>query len=743
MVLVVAVVGGALWWSLPEGHARVLIPGLSSPVHVGIDSDGVPRIVAANALDAAAALGFMHARDRMMQMDLMRRVASGRLSELVGPTTLRLDRYMRVLGLRHRAERDVASLDGGTAAILAAYANGVNAWIDHRGRFAAPEMILVGKPEAWTPVDSLLWGKTMALYLSGNWQTELARATTQGKLPPEQARDLWPPQSTLSPDAASSAASRLGAAIPRFPEPFTLPETASNEWAVDGTRSLSGAPLLAGDPHLAYSAPGIWYLARVETPEGVLAGATAPGVPFLVLGHNGHIAWTFTTAGADTQDVFVETVLPDGRYATPSGALPFAIRHESIAVRGSPDVHLIIRETRHGPVVSDLDPTPGGAVMAVAMAESASGDTTAAGLLELNHATSVAQAGEASARMTAPVQNLLVADGAGIALFTTGRVPIRRAGDGTIPRRGDDGAHDWTGFAGGSALPRFVHPASGVLLNANERTVPPNFPVFMGQDWFGDWRARRIRTMLAARPRHSAETFAAMQVDTTSAFAQAVLPRLLQTPPRDDLSREALASLHGWSGEMTSDTKQPFLFNAWMRLFAAALLASNNIPAGLTGAQPDLVAHALSVGESRWCGGDCTTMLADSLAEASRTTKGRTWGSVHDAVFAHPVLGRIAWLGRLFTFRVPQPGDGETLFRGAMRGTDWDAVHGAAFRGVYDLADLDRSLYSVAPGQSGHPLRRGFTDLLPRWLGPASIRLGPDASTVETVDLSPAARDGD
>ena len=250
----------------------------------------------------------------MFQMELMRRAASGRLSELAGASTLPLDRYMRTLGVRRRAEADVAGLDPATRAMLDAYARGVNAWIDRRGRFSAPEFIVLGAPESWTATDCLLWGKTMALYLSGNYRLELARLALLPGMTADRVKALWPPQdATPGPAAAAATAVRLAAAIPTFPAPFTLPATASNEWAVDGAHSETGAPLLAGDPHLAYSMPAIWYLARIETPEGVLAGATAPGVPFMVIGHNGAIAWTFTTTGADTQDVFVETPLP-GRH---------------------------------------------------------------------------------------------------------------------------------------------------------------------------------------------------------------------------------------------------------------------------------------------------------------------------------------------------------------------------------------------------------------------------------------------
>ena len=742
------VAAGLFWLSLPPPGMEARVPGLAGPVAVSMDGDGIPRVAAGSDLDAAAALGFVHARDRMFQMELMRRAASGRLSEIAGPATLRLDRTMRVLGLRRRAEADLPALDADTRAMLEAYAAGVNAWIAARGRLAAPEFIPLGPPEPWTVVDSLLWGKTMGLYLSGNWRSELARAAVRDRLPAARMKELWPLQDdTPRPDARAlpGLSTRLATLVPDFPEPFTWPSSASNEWAVDGSRTTTGHPLLAGDPHLGFSLPAIWYLARIDTPSGALVGATAPGVPFLVIGHNGRVAWTFTTTGADTQDVFVETVLPDGRYQTPDGPRAFMEHEERIRVRGAPDERLLVRETRHGPVLSDLD-APGGPVLAVAMANLLPGDSTATGLLALNRASDVADAGRASEMVSSPVQNLLAADRTTIAQFTTGRVPIRRAGDGTVPVDGADSAHDWTGYAGGSALPRIVAPATGRLVNANERVAGPDFPVFMGAEWFGDWRARRIRQMLAATAKHDAGSFAAMQVDAVSSFAVQILPALLATHPSDEASGRALALLSRWDGDMRPDLPQPLIFNAWVRQFASAMLARAAVPAAAAGGSADLVARALSPGGAGWCEGDCGPMLAESLQAAMAsllaaygpTPDDWLWGRAHQAIFSHPLLGTLPVLGRLTTSAIMQPGDDTTVYRGSMRGDAWASVHGAGFRGVYDLDDLDRSLFALTPGQSGNPFRRTASSLMGRWRDGTSIVIGPQpAATADRIGLVP------
>ncbi len=742
LVVLVALLGGAIgglaWYSLPTSGLHAAIPGLSAPVHLDLDPDGIPRIKAANALDGATALGFMHARDRMFQMDMMRRAASGRLSEIAGSPTVRYDRTMRIIGLRRRAESDLPGLSAETRALLDAYARGVNAWIDLRGRFAAPEFVVSGPPEPWTPVDSLLWGKTMAIWLSGNWRQELSRAALLGHMPADKVRALWPAHDATPGPAASlgDAAARLAATVPAFPEPFTLPSEASNEWAVTGEHSATGAPLLAGDPHLGFSMPAIWYLARIETPDGVLAGATAPGVPFLILGHNGHVAWTFTTTGADTQDVFVETAAGDDHYATPDGPQPFTSRDETILVRFQDDVVQHVRETRHGPVLSDVDGQDG-PILAVAMANLAPHDTAPDGLLTLNRATTVADAQKAAAQISAPVQNLLVADGKDIGQFTTGRVPLRRAGDGTLPVPGADGAHDWTGFAEGDRLPHQIDPPSGHLLNANERVAPPDFPVFMGQDWFGDWRAQRIRALLETRSTHTVASFAQMQVDGVSPFALAVLPRLLQTEPEDADSRRVLGVLRRWDGSMRADWTQPLLFNAWMRRLEAALLEREGVDRFLAGPTSDMVARALGPEEATWCGRDCGATLSRTLAQAVKDAGDATWGSVHEAEFQHALLGRLPLIGRLFTWTVDQPGDDTTLFRGSPRSPGWESVHGAAFRGVYDLSNLDRSLFALAPGQSGNPFTRDASSTLQSWRIGDTIRLGPSAKTADTIELHP------
>lgn len=765
LLLVVAGTLAAVWWALPPADGRYDLPGLSAPVEVTLDGHGIPRIAARTEEDAWAALGFLHARDRLFQMELMRRGASGRLAEVSGSAALRLDRYMRMLGLVPRAEADLAALPAGVRAALDAYARGVNAWIARRGRFAAAEFVLLGAPEPWRPVDSLLWGKVMGLWLSGNWRTELDRARLAALLPPERLEDLWPLDTTAGrPDApglraaAAPAAAepralaapalpgldRLAAALPRFPEDAPLPSMASNSWAVAGARSASGAPLLATDPHLGYGAPILWYLAHIELPGGrVLAGATAPGVPGIVIGRNERLAWGFTTTHSDTQDVFVEHLAGPDTYQTPDGPEPFAVREEVIRVRWGAPVTLRVRETRHGPVISDLDRPgglPDGTVLAVAMASLQPGDTAAAGLLALNRAGSVAEAREAARLITSPSQNLVLADAAGnIALLLTGRTPIRRSGDGSVPVPGWDGSADWTGFLPFEALPHVERPASGVIANANNRVVPPDHAAFLGRDWHGDWRFRRIGELLAASPRADAAGFAAMQADRRSLFAADVLPAFRAAPRPPGAAGAAQDLLAAWQGEMDGARPQPLIFHATLGRFSEALRARAGVAPEAWVASPEFLQRVLThpATGAAWCGeAGCGPLISAALTQAiaelapihGADPAAWRWGPAHEARFEHALMRFLPGLGALTRIATPTGGDGETVNRAGYRGEAggmFGNVHGAGFRGVFDLADPAAAFVVIATGQSGHPMSRHWADQMPAWRDGALLRLGP------------------
>jgi penicillin amidase len=767
LCLVASALAALIWRILPPQDDVLTIPGVSAPVGVSFDTNDIPYIRAASATDAATALGYIHARDRFFQMDLMRRAAGGTLAALLGPRALANDEEMRTLGLRAAARADVAHLSPQARAMLEAYARGVNAWIARRGRFTAPEYLLLGRPKPWTIVDSLLWGKMMSLWLSGNWQAELARLALSAHLTPAKIDSLWPAQgadrttgglAAASPPAdpprypsgMAQAAGRVLAKLRHFPERFTLPALASNAWVVAGQRTETGQPLLAGDPHLAYGFPGIWYLARIDTPDQTLAGATIPGIPFLVIGHNDHLAWSFTSTQADTEDVFIQTVIDGGReYETPAGPVAFGHRREVIQVRGKPDVVLDVRTTRQGPVIGP-GPSPN-TVLTVEMAATAPGDTDADGLLRLDQAATVAQAGQAAPLITSPVQNLLVAGTSGsIGFFTTGRVPIRREGDGEWPQPGADGKHDWIGWASGNALPHSVNPPSGVIFNANQPMAAPAAAPLLTRDTYGDWRALRIETLLRTSDRQSLDSFAAMQMDVTSDYAAALLPVLKAVSvPKSNPAYAADALMRNWTGVMAGDAPQPLIFNAWLRAFGDRVLKAGGVPLASPAVnRPLFVESLLRPGPDQgqaaafWCGGDCRPYLLAALDDAvgklshlwGRNPAHWRWQVAHQALFAHPLLSRLPIIGGLGEASVPVPGDATTIDAQTPaylpRRGEFTALHGPELRAVYDLSNLDRSRFVIAPGQSGDLLDQHAFDFLQRWRMGDMVELGPEPNVV-------------
>ncbi|MFQ3622911.1 MAG: penicillin acylase family protein [Acetobacteraceae bacterium] len=763
VVLLIAALVAAFRATVPPPRNEVAIAGLSAPVEIALDPHGIPWIRAQSAEDAYAALGYVHARDRLFQMEMMRRGASGRLAELIGAPGLRLDRFSRLLGLERKAEADLEALPADTRAALAAYARGVNAWIDQHGLASAPEFLLLGvRPQPWRETDSLLWGKAMALFLTGNMRTELARLALSGRLPRERIDELWPRDTSLgTPLAAASSpaatpalsdhAARLLAGLPRFGEDAPHPPAASNIWAVTGSRSATGRPLLANDPHLALVTPGPFQLARVEAPGLSLAGGFAPGVPFLMLGHNGHVAWGFTTTHSDTQDVFIERLVDADRYLTPEGPRPFTVREERIAVRFGEDVVLRVRETRNGPVLSDLDGVaraPEGHVLAVRMALLEPGDAAATAMHRLNRARDLEEAEAALRLIAAPQQNIVVADRAGrIGMFLPARIPLRRAGDGSFPVPGWDGSHDWTGFAPYEALPRFVDPPTERLVNANNRVVPDDFPVWLTRDWWGDFRFRRIVERLDSHGRpHDLSSMAAIQLDIVSAAARELLPLLLRSEPRSALGREAHALLAAWDGTMHAHRPEPLLYNAW-RIGFGRLVAERALGAeaeAFREASTEFQLFVLREGR-HWCGegeDPCRPLLGQALdeavaslaaARAGAPLRDWRWGEAHEVRFGHVLFQFIPVLRDWFGSRMQTPGDGYTVNRAGLRGSGrapFENVHGASFRAVYDLADLDASLFITAPGQSGHPMSPNYRDLAPLWLAGGMLTLPPEPGTV-------------
>jgi penicillin amidase len=759
--LTLVAVGGivsTLWLALPNHAGEVKLDGPSAPIQITRDKRGIPYIRAANEADAAFALGYVHAQDRFAQMEIMRRLVSGRLSEVVGAATIESDRFMRTLGLGRLAEEGVSKLSADGQALLSSYAKGVNAWIAGQ-RVMPAEVLLNGAPEPWVPANSLMWARLMALQLTWNWRDELARVRLAQVLTPDQLRELFDragdgphvPMTSLDPDLAK----RLLAAIP----PEAEPRTASNIWALAGSRTETGKPLLANDPHLALTLPNLWYLARIELPGRVQVGATAPGVPFTVLGHNGRVAWGMTTTQADAADLFVLQVASDGRYLAADGPRAFVTREEVIRVKGGEPVRLSLRESLHGPVISDALKRVAAEGQAVALASAAlqADDRTADGILRLLRSGSIAEARAALGDFQAPMQNVGVADIAGhIGLFVSGRVPARE-GDGWMPSEGSDPARAWKGWRPADPDFAVVDPPSGQIINANNSPVADPLARGYGNDFDATYRARRIAERLAGQQKASARDMAALQSDAVSTMAKDVLPTLLRLTPRTEANARALDRLAAWDGEMRRGRGEPLIFTAWWRHLLHAVFADELGESwGEILPRPGVVLRALTE-RTQWCDvkatpaiETCPEKLAQSLEEALKDLAVRygtnpdkwRWGQAHRARLAHPLLSRIPVVGLLFKVEPEADGDNWTVNRAQNRLLDdrdpYGDVHGAGYRAVYDLADLDRSLFQMSLGQSGHRLSPHFSDLARAWADGTPFAIGkvPEAPTT-TLTLRP------
>src|SRR4051812_29386611 len=548
LALLLVAVGAAYLYlrsSLPQVEGSIIVQGIGAPVTIARDVDGVPLITARDDADAAFGLGFAHAQDRLFQMETMRRYGAGRLAEIFGTQVVGIDTQMRILGLYRLAEAAFSHLSAPVQRGLEAYAAGVNAYLATRRGALPPEFQLLRfAPEKWRPADSLVWGKVMDLELTGNYRGELLRARLARNLSPEQLAFLYPQY----PKDAPTTLAELRAIYRDLPldplyaglAPAIGPTYASNNWVVDGAHSVSGKPLLANDPHLGFSTPGVWYLARLRTREREIAGATAPGAPLVVIGHNDRIAWGFTTTASAVADLFIEKLDPSdpGRYLTPEGSEPFATRQETITVHDAAPVTLTIRSTRHGPVLSDMLPAgtvETGYVLALAATFFAEDDRSAEALWLAGRAGNWQEFREAFTNFVAPQQNIVFADTGGeIGFIAPGRIPLRRNGSGWLPMPGWTGEYDWTGFIPFGELPQERNPASGHFVSANNKIVPDTYPYFLSRDWDLPNRAERITELLAATPLQSQAASAAIQADTLSIAARRLVPLMSHITPQND-----------------------------------------------------------------------------------------------------------------------------------------------------------------------------------------------------------------
>jgi penicillin amidase len=773
---VVLVAGAFFLWlrrSLPELSGDEPVSGLAAPLEIVRDAHAVPHVYARSEEDAYFGLGYVHAQDRLWQMELARRLGSGTLAEVFGERALRSDRLFRTLGLRSVAGSHLAHLDAETQRLTQAYARGVNAWLE-RGQQLPPEFVLFGvEPAAWTAADSRLILEVMAWRLARNWEREAWRVRMSAALTPQSVSDLSPPYPGEDPIPLAAFWQRyadLGLQL-RVGAQGSLGASeiansiGSNSWAVDGTRTTSGKPLLANDPHLELSAPSAWYLAHASAPDLEVIGASLPGLPGIILGRNARVAWSFTNAVSDTQDTYLERLTPGGDgYLTPDGARDFERGRELIRVRGGADAALDVRRTRHGPVISDVSEVaqfaPPGYVIALRWTALAEDDATLAFPMRAARAQDAAGLLEASRAFQSPPQNIVYADSEGkIGFIAAGRVPQRLPDDdlrGLVPAPGWLPEYDWDGFLPFEALPRSEQPALGRIVTANQKLTPPGYAYWMGADWDSPYRAERITALLDARPSHSVESFTQIQADVHSGVADELLEPLLRALP-SDLSPEeqaAASALKGWDREMRVGRSEPLVFWAWLRELGRQVYADelDELFAQNWAVRSGFLKLVLEDrgDRARWCDNrhtpepeSCSVVVRAALRESLAYLSRRfgddpstwTWGRAHRAVARHASFGSVPILSSWFNVSAEAPGDTSTvnLASYSLRDDDTAFTSGAGpgFRAVYDLGDPQSSLAIVNTGQSGNVLSPYYRDMNPLWVSGRYVPLITDRARIE------------
>lgn len=772
IVLLAAVAGFLiLRTSLPRQSGSLELAGLAAEVTVVRDGSGVAHISAGNVEDAYRALGFVHAQDRLWQMEFQRLVASGRLSEAVGEPGLSTDRFIRMLGVRQAAESAWNSLeDAELRRWITAYVSGINAFLDARSGVLPPEFLLLGhEPGHFVPADVIAWGKMMAWDLAGNWPRELLRGKLLGRLDEAEVRALypgWPEETPVTIEGDWTAPEAPGEEPQDDPEPgedaepadvarilqgFDLdaiyaaflprlsPAAGSNAWVLSGEHTASGLPLLANDPHLGLQTPSLWYLVHLQAPGLDVMGGSLPGTPAVLLGRNSSIAWGLTNTGTDVQDLYIERLSPtdDSVYLTEDGYVPFTVRTETIKVKGQDDVILEVRETRHGPVVSDLS----GDIGAVAELDGDSyvlsfrwsaldpADGTVGAVMRLNHATDWESFNAALEGFSNPQQNIMYADTAGnIGFLAPGRIPIRRQGDGFAPVPGWTGEFAWTGYVPYSEAPRIYNPPSGMIVNANQQITPDDYPYLITLEWAEPYRANRILELLGSLERHSVASSMRIQGDQVSLYARQLAAELLKLELVEPDHKELQAELFGWDGEMAADAVAPLLIAAWQREFLTLAFSAQ---LGMefsdwAGNRPVVILQLLRGPDSACAAGSCQELAVRAFSAAADWLSGQlgmdrstwNWSELHYVAQEHAVLGSSP-LASLANLRIANGGGAYTVnaARYDLMGSEhpFRQTEGPGYRAVMDLGDPAGSVFMQSTGQSGNLLSPHYRDLQSDW----------------------------
>lgn len=785
VLLAVATVGGYLYLSrsLPVTSGTVKLAGLQNSVEVVRDADAVAHIYASNELDMYRGLGFVHAQERLWQMEMQRRVASGTLAEIFGPSAISSDRLLRTIGLQRAAESALQQLPSDTQKIVEAYVDGINQYISSRsGSGFAPEFKMIGfTPRPWKAADVLAGLKLLAWQLDNiSYSTELLHADLINKVGAERAQQLMPEYSEAEPVILAGNYERMVDAADKIGE-FTngigtvnYGGLGSNAWVIAGAKSVTGAPILANDPHLGSSIPALWYLAHLKAGETDVIGATVPGLPFVVSGRNRHIAWGVTHLVADVQDVYREKIDAEGKTAEFNGK-PEPLRYveEKIRVTGGPPVTQLVRITRHGPLLSDAinandaqmppnrRPTPLEPLSLrwTALDEQ---DTTLQSFIKLNRARNWNEFKEGLRDLKAPALSFVYADvDKNIGFYAAGNVPVRSAGEGTLPTEGWTGATEWNGTIRFEDMPQTFNPPSNFIVAANNRPVNGEYPHFLGRQWAASYRARRITELIDQKQKLSVDDNASIQGDTVSLQLRELAPLLTTfvTPQNED-ERRALELLKGSDGNTGGGSAAAAIYAAWYQQLAYRL-TGDDLGLRLLSRYEErfdyvsrFLTNALKDPASPWCD-DINTPERESCNDLMSQTFRRTlgdlrsrlgsdvqswrWDQLHVAVFPHQPFHRIAFVRELFSRSIPNGGDRSTINIGPYGfNRDFEQYASPGYRQIISLTNPNDGRFILSTGQSGHFLSSHYDDYLSDWQAVRyrPMRLEPQQGS-KTLTLQP------
>jgi penicillin amidase len=734
---------------LPKTKGTIELDGLAGPVKIRRDRWGVPHIDAADRADVFFAQGFCHGQDRLWQMDFYRRAVSGRVSEMAGAEGLPVDRLMLTLGIRRVAEREEAALDPELRARLERFCAGVNAAAAKATARPFEMQLLRLDWKPWTPVDILSLGKLLAFGLSTNWERELLRADMLRALGPERMAVLDPTYPADNPVVTQEAWNGDGLSIVeqidavRKTMGLAAEASGSNNWAVSGARSATGSPLVAGDPHLPPSMPGIWYEIELRHGARFVRGASLPGMPGVYMGQNNDVAWTITNVMGDVQDLFVERI-ENEHYLFEDIWHPLPSFREEIPVKGRSEPEVLeIRHTRHGPIVNEALGADEAEPLALRW-QTLDEPTAFAGMFGQLDIGSGPELVAALAGHTSPASNMIWADRHGsIGYKLIGRLPLRKGGTPDLPKPGWTGEFEWEGTIPYVELPETIDPESGFLVTANNRIVGDDYPHHITSEWLDGYRAKRIEEMIGERERHDLDDFEAMQTDVLSLPGLEAARRLSRLHPAGQRERSAIERLRSWDGRLDPDTVAGTIYQAFLLRLArevarAAIgdrdLSERWLDRADNGFTPHTTSpwrwhsHLMSLweeGDGELIGRPWEELVLEALAGALDDLTDRfgpdaeawQWGRVHEMEFPHPLGDANPVLNKLLNRRLRTGGAQETVSQIAYDPNNpYRAVWAPSWRMVADPTDPDRSRWQMFTGQSGHPASPHYDDLQSDWM---------------------------